>query len=485
MTIPVKASIWFIISGFLKNVIDILATPFFTRILTKEQYGVFSVYYSWYLIVNIVFSLYLFGDVFNVGLVKYEKDIDRFISSSLGFVTSLVVFFLTGYLIFYNTINNIVGLPWFLVILLFPHVLMTVPYQFWIRRQRFDYHYRSVVLVSTLYIFFQPIMSAIAILWLNLPLNPGYTRVIATVNVQIVIGLLIYVYLMFRGRTFYVRKYWKYSLKVGIELVPFNLSRILLNQADKIMINYFSGSGDTAIYSIAHSAAFVLQAVTDALNAALVPWLYRKMKIREWIGIKNVINGLIILVTVCVFGIDMIAPEIMKILGNKEYYEGVYCIPSLVYSVYLIFICSVFTNIEFFYEKNNYVTIISSLGMIVNIILNAVFIPIYGYLAAGYTTLVGFLVMCFGHFILMKKCLTVQSVKVSNLFDMKTIIAVSTILFGFTISCCLLYQFNVIRWIFLFGLVVIMIVTKDKWLNLITNLKKGNNNEVAAKTIVE
>ena len=475
MALPVKASVWFVVCGILKDVIDILMTPIFTRILTKEQYGIFNVYSSWFQIVKIFFSLYLFSEVFNVGLVRFEKDRDRFVSSTLGFVTALVGGYFAVYLLLHEHIDRIVGLPWYLVALLFVHVLVFVPYYCWIRRERYDYHYKNVVVVSMLYIVFQPAAAIVAICYLRPSLNPGHTRVIAAVGVQIVIGAILYFGMMLRGKAFFHANYWKYSLKTGLQLVPFNLSKVVLNQSDRIMINYYSGSGDTAVYSVAHSAAFVLQAVTEALNGAFVPWLYRKLRIREWTGIRNVINGLLLLVSICVLGIDIIAPEIMKILGSSAYYEGIYCIPALGYSVFLIFLYSVFSNIELFYGKNVYVTLASTGGMIVNIVLNAIFIPMYGFVAAGYTTLAGYLVICAGHYVLMKKCLAMENVKVSDLMDMKIILGISAILLMFTVACSWLYLWNVVRWLLTAVLVIAIIVTRNRWLEFVLNLKRKDS----------
>ncbi len=333
MTLPVKASIWFVISGLMKDVIDVLATPVFTRILTTEQYGYYNVYNSWYLIVKIVFTLCLYSEVFNVGLVRFEKERNQFISASLGFVTSLVGTWFLVYLLFFEKINRIIGLPWYLIVLMFAHVLMFVPYYFWLRRERFVYHYKNIVIVSLMYVVLQPALAIIAILYCDLSIDPGYARIIAAVGIQIIIGIALYISIMWSGRSYFDKRIWKYSLKTGVELVPFSLSKVVLNQSDRIMINFFWGSGETAIYSVSHSAAFVLQAVTEALNGAFVPWFYRRLRVNTYDGIKNVINGLILLVAVCVAGIDVTAPEIMRILGNEAYYRGIYCIPALAYSI--------------------------------------------------------------------------------------------------------------------------------------------------------
>lgn len=476
MALPVKASIWFVICGVLKDAIDVLVTPIFTRILTTEEYGVFNVYNSWFQIVKILFTLYLFSEVFNVGLVKFEKDRDRFVSATLGFVTASVGIYFAIYLVIHDLVDRIVGLPWYLILLLFIHVIVYVPYYCWIRRERYDYHYKDVAVVSVLYVILQPVTAIVSILCLDLPMNPGHTRVIAAVGVQVAIGVVLYAGMMHKGKTFYNGAYWNYSLRTGIELVPFNLSKVVLNQSDRIMINYYSGSGDTGIYSVAHSAAFVLLVVTEALDGAFVPWLYRRLKSKELTGIKHVTSGLIILVAICVFGIDMVAPEIMKLLGSKAYYEGVYCIPPLVYSVFLIFLYTVFTNVELFYEKNIYVTIASSIGMIVNLVLNAMFIPRYGFIAAGYTTLVGYLVICLGHFVLLRKSVAAERIKIGVLFDMKVVLGVSAFMLGLTLICGLLYQWNALRWILTAVLLLGIIATRNEWIGFIKNLKGDNRN---------
>lgn len=471
MSLTMKASVWFVICGVMKDAVDILVTPIFTRILTKDQYGIFNVYNSWFQIVKILFTLYLFSEVFNVGLVRFEKDRDRFVSSTLGFITASVGVFFLLYVVLYKWIDGIIGLPVYLVLLMFAHILVYVPYYCWIRRERYDYHYKNVVIVSLLYVILQPLLGILGILFLNIPLDPGHIRVIAAVGVQIVIGAVLYFGMMFRGRTFYSAEYWKYSIKTGVELVPYNLSKVVLNQSDRIMINYYTGSGDTAVYSVAHSAAFVLQAVTEALDGAFVPWLYRKLKGKDYEGIHKVTTGLVVIVAVCVVGIDIIAPEIMKILGSGEYYQGVYCIPPLVLSVFLIFVYMLFANIELFFGKNAYVTIVSSIGMAVNILLNAIFIPRYGFVAAGFTTLAGYSVICLGHMLLLRICLDDEQIQFAKLFDLRTVFLISFTLFGFTLACGPLYQMTVLRWIVTLLLLGAVILTRKRWFELLNSLK--------------
>ena len=468
-----KASLWFVICSVLKDAIDILVTPIFTRILTTDQYGIFSVYHSWFQIFKIIFTLYLFSDVFNVGLLKFEKERDQFVSATLGFTTTITGFFFALYLLMHTVWNQVLDLPGFMIFLMFAQVLAYVPYYCWIRKERFDYHYRNVAVVSLLYIFLQPVLGILAICCFDLPMNPGYTRIIAAVAVQFVIGMALYIGMMCRGRTYCHGGYWKYSLKTGIVLIPFNLSKVVLNQSDRIMIDSFLGRGEAAIYSVAHSGAFVIQAVMEGVNGAFVPWFYRKLKKEDYEGIVPVVNVMVLVASAGVISISLIAPEVMKILADKDYYIGVYCIPALAYSVYLIFIYTLFSDIELFYGKNGYVTIASAVGSVVNIILNAIFIPEYGFIAAGYTTLASYMVMCFGHYLFVRKCLRDAGVESGELFNMRFLLLNSFILFTFSIVCAALYEWLAVRVGLLAGCAFTIVFFRDKWIEIYREVKEN------------
>lgn len=93
----------------------------------------------------------------------------------------------------------------------------------------------------------------------------------------------------------------------------------------------------------------------------------------------------------------LFAPELLIIIASKEYREAVYVIPPVAMSTLFTFMYNIFANIEFFYEEKRFVSIGSIIAAIFNIILNAIFIPRYGYYAAAYTTLVCYIIYGFSH----------------------------------------------------------------------------------------
>ena len=71
--------------------------------------------------------------------------------------------------------------------------------------------------------------------------------------------------------------------------------------------------------------------------------------------------------------------------------------------VYFMFAYTFFAVIEFYFEKKKYVTYATMSGAVLNIILNYICIKLFGYMAAGYTTLVCYMLYTVAHYCLHKK----------------------------------------------------------------------------------
>ena len=71
MSVPVKASLWFLICNVINAGIVVISTPIFTRLMSTDQYGVYNTFYSWRNVLMIITSLNLSYGVFNNAMVKY------------------------------------------------------------------------------------------------------------------------------------------------------------------------------------------------------------------------------------------------------------------------------------------------------------------------------------------------------------------------------------------------------------------------------
>ena len=83
-------------------------------------------------------------------------------------------------------------------------------------------------------------------------------------------------------------KYWKYALNYNLPLVPHYLSQTVLNQSDRIMINSIVGSSAAGIYSLAYSASVILTIVNQSVLNSYNPWMYKKIRDKEYDSIGEV-----------------------------------------------------------------------------------------------------------------------------------------------------------------------------------------------------
>ena len=81
LPIQARASLCFLICSFLQRGISVITTPIFTRILSTAEYGQFSVFNSWMLLIGPVISLNLSSGVYSQGVVKFEDDRAKFSSA--------------------------------------------------------------------------------------------------------------------------------------------------------------------------------------------------------------------------------------------------------------------------------------------------------------------------------------------------------------------------------------------------------------------
>ena len=77
----------------------------------------------------------------------------------------------------------------------------------------------------------------------------------------------------------------------------------------------------------------------------------------------------------------------MYILASSKYQEAVYVVPPIASSIFFIFMYSIYANIEFYFDANKFTAMISMVGAVLNLILNFICIPLFGYIAASYTSL--------------------------------------------------------------------------------------------------
>lgn len=471
---PVKASLWFVVCNILQNGISLISTPIFTRILTTEQYGVYSVYQSWYNIIAIFATLNLYCGVFNNGLTKFPERKSELISSMQGLSTSITISLFLVYCVSCGFWNRVFQLDTIYVVLIFVQLLFVPAYQFWSVAQRYEYRYKTLVAVTILIAITSPIIGVITVL------NVQYkaeARVFSYVLVQIAVGLILYIRNARQGKRWFAKDFWIYALKFNIPLLPHYLSQIVLQQSDRIMINNMVGTGEAAIYSVAYTLSTLMIIVTNAINNAFVPYSYQCLQKDRHEDLRKNANILLVLVAVCCMITVFVGPELIALLAAKEYREAKWIIPPVSASVFFMFLYNLFGNVEFYYEKTNFTMIASCIAAGLNILLNFIFIKRFGYVAAGYTTMACYAIYAFAHGVLCERISRIEA-KAGYIYDTRRILLLSVIFSLMILLCNVLYVYNILRYLILFASCICCVIFRNSLKYVICrvlNMKKSSN----------
>ena len=399
MPVVARASLWFVICGFMTRGVSLLTTPIFTRLLTTEQYGVYSVFNSWLEIVTIFASLKLGYGVYIQGLVKFNDDQDRFSSSLLGLATTWCGGVFLIYLLFHKTFNSLLGLETPMMVCMFIMVISTVALDFWSARKRNEFKYATLVKVTMFIVVMKPVLGIIAVLLTN-DAYKVEARIATLALVELAVGVILYIQIMSRGHEYYNKKYWKYALLINLPLVPHFLSQVILNHSDRIMIQKMVGESAAGVYSLAYSMAMILSMINTSILQAIRPWVFQRIKAGEKEKIQPVVVSAILVVAFCNIMLISFAPELFAFLYN------------------------LFVDIEMYFEKTKSVMNIAIVCAAINLITNYFGIMWFGYAAVAYTTLACYILMAILHYCSMERMLRKNNIK-GKIYDAKIIVAIS------------------------------------------------------------
>ena len=454
-----KASLWFLFCSFVQKGISVISTPIFTRLLTPEEFGSFSVFNSWLGIATAIVTLNLFGGVYIQGLVKFGK-ISRQFSSNLQCLNlTLVIFWTCIYFIFESFWNDLLSLTTCQITLMLVLIWTSSVYNFWSSEQRVYCHYRSLVFVSLLVAILKPILGILFVIYSN---DKVTARILSLVVVELAIFSFLFFKQVLHGKSFFSISIWKYALAFNIPLVPHYLSSSLLQTVDRIMIGSMIGSREAGIFSLGYSIAFLMTLFTNSLFQTLEPWLYKKIKERRISDIKTVAYPVFAFIILLNLLLILAVPEIVYIFAPESYYEAVWVIPPIAISTFFMFTYTFFAAFEFYFEKTKFITVATLSGALLKVVLNYFFLEGFGYQFASYSTLLCFVTFALMHYLFMRKICAENFGNVQP-YESKPLFLMSLILIVLGLVLMWTYQYKEVRYIFL-TLTLLMIFLKRKYL---------------------
>lgn len=468
LSVQLRATIWFFVCSVLQRGISVITTPIFTRLLSTEEYGQFSVFNSWLTIAQIVVTLQLAGGVYTMGIVKFKEEEKVFTSSLQGLNLVLCLAWTGVYWIFRDFWNQLFSLTTVQMLAMLLMIWSTAAFNFWMTTQRNQYWYHLLVAVTLAVSVAKPV---IGILFVVNADDKVTARILGLALVEVIAYSGFFFMQVYRGKKFYSGKFWRYAIAFNLPLLPHYLSNAILGSSDRIMIQRMVGVSAAGIYSLAYSISQIMTMVNEALNKTMSPWLYQKIREKNYAAIPKVVYPSLILIAAANLALIAIAPEAVAIFAPPEYQEAIYVIPPVAMSVFATYLYLCFAPFEFYYEKRIWTTIGTLTSAVANIILNYIFIQLCGYQAAGYTTLVCYLVNSFMHYFFMRK---VCKVYLDDLkpYNLRTLLLITGVFMGIGFLYIPTYANPILRYTYTILLLIILFTQRKRVVEALRSILK-------------
>ncbi len=437
---PVRASFWALFCSVFQSAASLVTTPVFTRTLTQEEYGIYSQYSSWLAILSILVTLNLSSETYIKGLSDHEGEEGAFTASMLWMNILIFCGFLAVFLIAPSFWASVFHLSPLLTGLMFVHLFVSSPFDYWKSRERYHYRYKLSTLLSIAVTVFSYAFSIYAVTHYTDRLN---LRIEADLLVRIIVGLPLLLILLRKTKYLFRKDIWTYAMTFALPLIPHYLSNIILNQSDRIMIGRFVGDAEAGKYSIAYMIASMVLMIVTAINSSYVPYTFQNLKERNYQGLRRSSSLLLAGVAVlCVIAMGL-APEVITVFAGESYAEAAQIVPTVSASVYFIFVYTLFTNVEYHYKETRLVGAATLLAAGLNVMLNWILIPQMGYTVAGATTLVSYLFLALFHYVCYRKIQKQEQFE--DVYNLRHIVMISGALLLVTVMIHTIFKLTVLR----------------------------------------
>jgi len=405
----IKSAGWYTLTEFFIKGITFLTIPIFTRILTPTDYGLASVYLSWVSILSIIIGLNL-----NTSITRarydFKDDYDTFVSSIM--FLSLLIFggYLLLFVVFQSLISRLSGFESIIIFLMLVHAYFSFVKNSIITKFRVLYQYKKISIISIIISLLGVILSIILILFV-FNNQPYIGKILGNASLIILFGIVFLIYLIKKGyssKKIINKSYWKYAILLSLPLMVHALSSIVNAQFDRIVINYYIDSETTGLYSFAYNIGMIISVLTMSLDQAWSPWVYETMDKGEYIKVKDKGKIYRTIYTALFGGLLLISPEIIRIMAAESYWPALEITPFIFLGYYFGYMYTLEVKTEFYFKRTGLISVASIFAAIINIILNLIFVPRYGYVAAAATTTISFFFLFIFHYLITSKVIKVK-----------------------------------------------------------------------------
>lgn len=453
----IKNTIIFAIGNFGSKLITFFLVPLYTNILTLSEYGTID-------LINVISTVIIPLITLNISeaILRYSMDteVDKDKVLNIG-ITIFATASLLGILsypilsIFYREAKALILIILFTLTAMSSHILL---YSLRGREKLIDYS-----IISILQTFFIAFFNILFLVKFKAGIN-GY--VLAYIFSNLITSFMclakLNIFKILKNFCF-DKKIAKEMIKYSIILIPNSLMWWIMNSLDRVMVTSMISIDANGIYAVSYKIPTIVITVTSIFNQA---WMFSAVKEKESKDkteyTNKIYSALFYTIVTISIGLLLILKPLLKVYVGNEFYSAWKYTPVLIIGTVFLTLGTFISN-EYTAHKDSMGFLkSSSIGAIVNLILNFISIPLIGIQGAAIATCISYICVYTYRIVDTRKYLKLKFLDYPKIFSIIFLV----------LSALFVYINNSISYILNFIILIIeIIITRKLWFKITLNIK--------------
>ena len=390
-----KHSLIYGLASSMQSLVGFLLLPLLTTYYSTELFGVYSIIL---LVSTLAGGVFYLGGTSALGRYYFEDDTREYrskIVSTAIFITMAGAFLLIGIALLTGSIlsNWLFHTSIYSSAIILSLVGAAAVFLFNIMTLIVRYEKKSIMFFVVSISVFLLNFSITYVLLTKLDFG-----ILAPIYGLLVANLIGFVVLFILYRNLLTLKpkilYFSLLLKFGLPSLVISLLFYILDWVDRLIIKDLVGLSQVGIYSLGYrlgSAINIIFVIPFALIWAPIRMEYLKQENTDEFMTKVVsyysIVGMSIVFISILFGREVIS----LVFHNRDYAPAARVFPIVMLSILFYGYQNILDFGIYLHKKLHYYMVVASAGIIVNVVLNFLLIPHFGYIAAAYVTFLTYL----------------------------------------------------------------------------------------------
>lgn len=415
------------VSTIVGRFLTFLLVPFYTNIFSPDDYGVIANLYIFIAILNIV---YVFG--MDAAYLKYasqkESNRDKDIFSTPYLTVFIVSVFLSLLIILAKgSVNSLLNVPnrysyllYYVSVILLIDSHCVIPF-IKLRIERKAKRFALYKIINILVNVFLNLLLVLRFKW-------GIEAVLTSNLIASLLTLLIFIPEIFKNIRLVINiSLLQRLLKFGLPYVPAGLGSMIIQGIDRPILTKLTDLTTVGIYTANYKLGIFMMLFVNMFQYAWQPFFLQHAEEKNAKEIfTKVLTYFTFVASIILIVVSLFIEDIVKVnffgyhLIGHAYWSGLVIVPIILFSYLFNGLYVVFTAGVYIKEKSIYVPMITGLSALVNIGVNFLLIPLFGFVGAALATLASYIILALGLYLVTQKFYKIdyEKAKVTALFGL-------------------------------------------------------------------